>query len=224
MKAEASVLSLLLGLAGCGSPPPAAPRGFVVPDEGRIVDLTRAASAGDPGTTIAVAQSVLQLAPSRCLAPLYVVDLRDRATLAPEFTFTADDLDEYEARHGAIESGSCVVFATGGVRRTRGTREQPARDVGPAISAGVIGLLARQRGAVGFGTDGVGIDPIGGAGSPALEAALSAGAFVLTRLAPLSEVADGRALLFMAPPLVREASAPVRVLALVARTVGRQSR
>jgi len=206
--------------AGCGGPTPTTHEGgFWVPDEGRIVDLSRASEGAT--TTIAAQGSVAQLEPGRLIAPLVVIDVVLRRKESAEFAFSADDLAEYERRERPIPAGSFVVLRTGagaGAPVKSGRPEETHRH--PGFSAAVVDLLARQRGAVGFGSDAPALDPTSAAAPIAHDAALSAGRFVVTGLAGLDQVVGGRALAFVGAPLDAKGSAPLRILALVPRTVG----
>jgi len=204
--------------AGCGGPTPTTHEGgFWVPDEGRIVDLSRASEGAT--TTIAAQGSVAQLEPGRLVVPIVVIDVVLRRKESAEFAFSADDLAEYEGRERPIPAGSFVVLRTGaGAAVKTGRPEEAHRH--PGFSAAVVDLLARQRGAVGFGSDAAALDPTSAAAPIAHDAALSAGRFVVTGLAGLDQVVGGRALAFLGAPLDAKGSAPLRVLALVPRTVG----
>jgi kynurenine formamidase len=206
--------------AGCGGPTPTTHEGgFWVPDQGRIVDLSRATAGA--ATTVAAPTAVAQIEPGRLVAPLVVIDVVLRRRDSGEFAFSPDDLVDYEGREGTIPAGAFVVLRTGvagAAREPSGRTEDPRRH--PGFSAAVVDLLARQRGAVGFGTDAPALDSTTAAEPIAAEAALRAGRFVVTRLAGLDQVATGRALVFLGAPLDPAATAPLRVLALVPRTVG----
>jgi kynurenine formamidase len=226
-------LVALASLVGCRDAPARASGGFWFPDEGRVIDLTRPASApGDPrATTITTAlepggASVDRIEPGRCVAPILVIDVRERALQAPDFAFGSEDVLEHERRWGAIPAGSLVVLLTGGAQRDVKAPSAAARPLHPGFATAVVEMLARQRGVVGFGTDAPALDASRAAApaSEAARAALAAGCFVLTNLARLDQLPDGRAILLLAPPLERLPSAPARVLALVERRVGRGTR
>src|SRR5262245_53996821 len=105
----ASVL-VVLACRGARSAPNAEPGpSFVFPDEGRVFDLTResadpqeatqleAPAANDPkGATVA------RIDPGLLVAPLYVIDVRERTMHAADFVLTADDLRDQEGRRGPI--------------------------------------------------------------------------------------------------------------------------
>ncbi len=206
--------------AGCGGPEPATHEGgFWVPDEGRIVDLSRGGAGG--ATTIATSGAVAQIETGRLVAPIVVIDVGLRRKSSPDFAFSADDLADYEGRERPIPAGSFVVLKTGGAAPA-GRPDEARRH--PGFSAAVVDLLARQRGAVGFGSDAPALDPTSAAAPSAQETALRAGRFVVTGLVGLDQVVGGRALAFVGAPLDAAGTAPVRVLALVPRTVGSSSR
>jgi hypothetical protein len=206
---------LLLFVASCGAPD-AAPRegGFFIPDQGRLIGLSR---GGDPPPTTLIvppAAADAALDAARLVAPLIVIDVRERALKAPDFVFAAEDLAEFEARRGPIPYGALVVLATGAV----GPRAHPG------FAPAVVERLCRERGAVGIGSDAVSIDATAGGGDVARDAALAAGRYVLTGLDRLDQVAGGRAIGFVGAPLAPGPQAPVRVVALVPRRAAQVSR
>lgn len=210
--------------AGCGGPEPTTHEGgFWVPDEGRIVDLSHDGAGGT--TTIAVSGAVAQLEPGRLVAPIVVIDVGLRRKSSSDFAFSTDDLAEYEGRERPIPAGAFVVLKTGAgapARDATGRADETRRH--PGFSAAVVDLLARQRGAVGFGSDAPALDPTSAPQPIAQETALHAGRFVVTGLVGLDQVVGGRALAFVGAPHDAAGTAPVRVLALVRRTVGPSSR
>jgi kynurenine formamidase len=222
-------LAAVATLAGCGGTP-ALPsnNGFYVPDQGRIVNLSRSpdARANEGRATTLTAPAALgaerpnagQIDPGRLIAPLIVIDVIARARQARDFTFGADDLTEFEGRRGTIPAGALVVLATGGgsvdhdpTGKTADVRHHPG------FSPAVVDLLVRQRNVVGVGSDAPAIDPTTATQAEARLAALNGGRFVVTNLGGLDQIADGRAVAFVGVPLTTAAEAPVRVLALVAR-------
>jgi len=224
----------LASLAGCGAPADRGPRGFWFPDEGRIVELSRPfdETAGARVTTLAIATagatpsgsalaSLDRLEPGRCVAPLVVIDVRARCLAAPELTFGTDDLAEFEGRRGEVPQGAVVILATGGGQLEPASGDRPARWRNAGFAPAAVELLVRQRGALGIGTDAPALDPSSAASPEAARAANAAGGYVLTNLARLDQIADGRAIVVFSPPLERVASAPVRVFAIARRTVGR---
>lgn len=224
----------VVGLAcasGCGAPLPP-PNGFWFPEEGRIVDLTRREEDANARVTTLVTGladgsaggTIDKFESGRCVAPLVVLDVRERATRTPELVFTTEDLADLERLRGEIPPGALVVLATGGGQRERGERGAPDRTRHAGLSSGVIELLVRQRGIVGFGTDAPALDSSAAPTPEATRATVSLGAFVLTNLARLDQLPDGRAIALLAPPPQRVPQAPARVLALAVRTVGRVSR
>jgi kynurenine formamidase len=227
-----TLLALAL-LAACAGAPPPAPRGFWFPGEGRVVDLTRADAGARPTTLrcgllespdrIAGA-TVDRLEPGLCIATLVVLDVRERAAQAPELSFTVEDLAEHEARRGTIPPGAAVVLATGGGQLGPWSRDARPRLLHPGFAPSVVELLVRQRAAVALGSDAPALEPSSAGASEATGAALRLGAYVLTNLTRLDQLSGGSAILLLAPPLERGLSAPVRVLALAPRAVGRASR
>lgn len=217
-------VALLLLLSGCNpKPPDLVGSGFYVPDQGRIVNLTRSAEGRvttitAPAALDAARPNVGQIDAGRLVAPLVVIDVVARAREARDFTFGADDLTEFEGRRGTIPSGAFVVLATGGGavdHDPTGKRADVRRF--PGFSTAVVELLVRQRNAVGVGSDAPAIDPTTTTQPEARNAALIAGRYVVTNLGGLDQVADGRAVAFLGVPLAPAPESEVRVLALVAR-------
>lgn len=217
-------VALLLALSGCGARPPDPPTsGFYVPQQGRIVSLTRAekgraTTITAPAALDSTKPNVGQIDAGRLVAPLVVIDVVGRARQARDFTFSADDLTEFEGRRGAIEAGSFVVLATGGgsVDRDPSGKGAEVRHY-PGFSSAVVDLLVRQRSVVGIGSDAPAVDPSTSSKPEARDAALANGRFVVTNLGGLDQVADGRAVAFLGVPLAAAPESELRILALVAR-------
>jgi kynurenine formamidase len=217
-------VALLLALSGCNPrPPDLAGNGFYVPDQGRIVNLSRSAEGRVTTVTAPAAldparPNVGQIEAGRLVAPLVVIDVVARTRQARDFTFGADDLSEFEGRRGTIPAGAFVVLATGGgsvdhdpAGRTPDVRHHPG------FAAAVVDLLVRQRNVAGIGSDAPAIDATTSSQPLARNAALNAGRFVVTNLGGLDQVADGRAVAFLGVPLAAIPESEVRVLALVER-------
>jgi len=219
----------IVGLAACrGGPAPPGARGFWFPSEGRIVDLTRPEGEEARPTTLATAldgvpggTTIERLEPGRCIAPLVVLDVRARAAQAPELVFAVEDLVEHEGRRGEIPAGSVVVLATGGGQNSPRTAAAASRRLHAGFSPAVVDLLVRQRGVVGIGTDAPALDSSSAGAPEATRAAVVQGAWVLTNLARLDQLVDGRGIVLLVPPLQRSAAAAVRVFAIAPRSVGR---
>jgi len=206
--------------AACGSAPGTLHEsGFFVPDEGRIISLSRT----DPGRTTTI-DAPADLDASRLLAPLVLIDVQERARTAPDFSFGADDLAEFEGRRGAIPNGALVVLRTGGGIVTRAAGGEDGARRHPGFSAAVVDVLCRQREAVGVGTDAPAIDASTNSEPLARDAALALGRFVVTDLARLDQIAGGSALAFVGAPIGASSRASVRVLALVPRFAAQGSR
>jgi len=158
--------------------------------------------------------------PERLVAPCAVIDVRDRCRDDPAFTLAREDVEEAERRDGPIEPGSAVLLWTGWEE----FRTDPDRYLGGATEADLafpgFGSSAAaallERGAVGLGTDTLGIDPGRAHDFPVHHLTLGAGLWHLEGLVNLAALpARGATLVVGALRLVEGSGTPARVLGLV---------
>ena len=159
--------------------------------------------------------------PERFIAPAAVIDCSLEAAEDADFLLSADFIRTWEARHGAIETGSWVLMRTDWSKRPReqytNLREDGAHTPGP--DPGAIELLI-ERDVLGFGTETIGTDagqahrfdpPV-----PAHTLMHGSGRYGLQCLTHLDQLPPKGAVILAAPlKLLKGSGSPLRVLALV---------
>ena len=171
-------------------------------------------------------EDVASVPPSRLVGPVVVVDRAAEVAEDPGYLLTVDDLEGFEAEHGAVPAGSWLLFRTGwGARagdESAFLNAGPDGPVTPGPDVDAARWLAEHPAIVGFGVETVGIDA-GAAGGfdpgfPVHNLLLGAGRYGLTQLANLGSLPPTGALIVVAPlKLVGGTGSPSRVLALVPR-------
>jgi kynurenine formamidase len=160
----------------------------------------------------------------RLVGPAVVVDRSAQAAADPGYLLTVDDLEAFEADHGAIPAGAWVLLRTGWGARAHDAAAflnvGPQGPVTPGPDADAARWLATERDIVGFGVETVGIDA-GAAGGfeppfPVHHHLLANGRLGLTQLANLEQLPVTGAVVVVAPlRLVGGTGSPVRALALI---------
>jgi kynurenine formamidase len=98
------------------------------------------------------------------IAPLVVIDLRDRVRRDPDTALGVDDIRAWEARHGRIPPRAAVFLLSGWAARIA----DPPSVINagadglmhfPGFSAEAAAFLATERDAAGIGVDTLSIDP-----------------------------------------------------------------
>ena len=156
----------------------------------------------------------------RLVAPCAVLDVRDRCHDDPGFTLEREDVEALERRDGPVEPGSAVLLWTGWEDHRGDTRRYlggatEAELAFPGFGPSAAELLV-ERGAVGLGTDTLGIDPGHARDFPVHHLALGAGLWHLEGLVDLGAVPPrGATLVVGALRLVEGSGTPARVFALL---------
>lgn len=219
-------LALVLAFGGaCAAPEDSLPAGgFVVPTQGRIVDLSYPVEeTAEPwrNTRIVASGPLTALGASRLVAPLRVVDLREFLLAGQYAEVRVDDLLNDEDRHGAIEPGSLVVLRSGFGPRHPLREETPPC---PGFSAAALSFLARERRVLAVGADSPWIGATRVLPRPASASAPDAPltvpegmAFALENLAGLADLPPRGSLAVIAPLRVNSPQGLVRVLAVAPR-------
>ena len=93
-----------------------------------------------------------------------VIDARRQCRANPDYALTAEDVADWESRHGPVPAGSVALLLTGWAERWG----NPAAYLGvdaegglhfPGFGPGAAGLLVNERGVAGLGTDTAGVEP-----------------------------------------------------------------
>ncbi len=160
------------------------------------------------------------------IAPAILIDVSAKARVDPNYRLTVEDVLQFEARHGAIESGTIVLLRTGWSDRWPDAEaylgDDTPGDVSqlsfPAYGPEAGRLLVEQRGVVLLGVDTASID-YGASREFAVHriaAARNVGA--LENLTGLEGLPLTGFTVFALPMTIEGGSgAPVRVVALVPR-------
>lgn len=160
------------------------------------------------------------LEPADLLAPVAVIDLRERAAEDPDTALTVGDLTAWEAEHGPLPDGAAVFLFSGWDARAGDAEAFLNADAEgvlhfPGFSPEAAAFLVNERRIVGIGVDTPSLD-IGAATSfEAHVAVLGAGLWGLENLANLGSLPPAGATVIVGAPKVAGASGgPARVLAV----------
>ncbi len=102
--------------------------------------------------------------PEALVAPAVVIDSRSSASKDPDYALRADELAEWEQRHGKIPPGSIALLLTGWGRYWN----DPERFINlgadglmhtPGFSREAVTFLLEERAVAGIGIDTHGVDP-----------------------------------------------------------------
>lgn len=164
------------------------------------------------------------IAPRKFIGPASVIDITAEVEKNPDYLFTIEELEQWEAQHGRIPEGAWVFLRTGWSKRTEAKDFLNAQEDGahsPGFHPTCSQLLATQRNILGVGVETVGTDA-GQAGTfdppfPNHTFMHGAGKFGLTSLINLDQLPPTGAIIIAAPlKIVDGSGSPVRVLAITA--------
>jgi kynurenine formamidase len=158
------------------------------------------------------------------VAPVVVLDASERVAKDPDFLLRIEDVQAWEAEHGALPDGGWLLYRTGWDEHAddqeRFLNVDETGSHTPGVAADCARWLAEQTPIVGLGVETVGTD----AGRameldpafPCHNLILGAGKCGLTQLRNLAQLPATGALLVVCPlPIVGGSGSPARVLALV---------
>lgn len=107
-------------------------------------------------------QSVDAVPVENLVAPLCVIDIRERAASDPDTQVTPDDLKSWIAANGDIPQGACVAMNSGWSSHVDGEKFRNADDQGvmhfPGFHIEATTMLIEETGAVGMAVDTLSID------------------------------------------------------------------
>lgn len=157
---------------------------------------------------------------SDLVVPLVLIDISHRAASDPETAVTPDDIRAWEAAHGPLPQGCCVVMNSGwdvkfGTPAANG-RGPDGKSHVPGFHIDTAHFLLSERNVKGIGVDTSSLDQGSRAGAyPVHNAWLPAGRWGVENLANLDQVpAKGATLIVGALKVKGATGGPARVMAL----------
>ena len=168
-----------------------------------------------------------ELDPETLVAPIVVVDIKDKVASDPNATVDPADLVAWERRHGRIPEGALVCMNSGWDTLVgdgdafRGGSGFPDLNF-PGFSIDATDWLIAHRDVVGIGVDTMSLDPGNSSDFAVHIGFLGTGRYGVENLANLDDVPATGALGFVGPiPWAEGSGSPCRVLAVTAGRSGR---
>ena len=151
--------------------------------------------------------------PDRLVAPLAVIDVRERVAANPNYEITLADIARWESQHGHVPPGAVVVSWTGWKRPL----EMPKQTLPhAAFSTDAADFLVRARMIYALGTDAPSVDLATANDMPVRRYLGQNHVYSLANVANLEDAPTTGAVLVVGPTIIHNAAgAPVRLLALV---------
>jgi kynurenine formamidase len=167
--------------------------------------------------------SVAELPITDLVVPLAVIDISERAQDDPDTALTPDDIRKWEAKHGPLPEGCCVVMNSGWWRLLHSPKFTGADGNGhfhtPGFHAETAHMLITERKVKGIGVDTLSLDrgmQTHGGAFPVHYAWLGSGRWGVEALTNLDQLPPTGATLVLGGPKVRGGTGgPSRVIALV---------
>jgi kynurenine formamidase len=163
-------------------------------------------------------RSVHEIPIGELIAPLCIVDIREKATVDDDARLTLSDVRAWIAEHGEIPPRSCVAMLSGWGDLVDSPKFRNAGPDGtlhfPGIHPEVAHFLLEETGAVGLAVDTLSLDAGASTDFPTHRIWLPAGAWGLECVANLDRLpASGATMIVGAPKHRRGTGGPARVLA-----------
>lgn len=158
---------------------------------------------------------------SDLLVPLAIVDISARAADDPDTSVTPDDIKAWEAAHGPIPAGACVMMSSGWgqlLESPRFTgRDAEGRNHTPGFHPETSAMLIGERDVKGIGVDTLSLDRGLASGEfPVHYEWLGSGRWGVEAVANLETLPASGAWLFVGAPKVRGGTGgPSRIVAFV---------
>lgn len=164
--------------------------------------------------------SSADIPPEQLVAPLVVVDIRDKARANPDAQLAPDDLRRWESRHGPIPRNAVVAMLSGWGELTGGAKFRNADGDGvmhfPGFHPEAAAFLMSERQVVGMAVDTLSLDHGPSADFPVHYDWLPSGRWGLECVAALEQVPAAGATLFVGAAKVEGSTGgQCRLLALV---------
>ena len=149
----------------------------------------------------------------RLVAPLVVLDVRDRAAADPNYQIDLSDIARWESQYGHVPPGA-VVLARSGWRMPTVMPKEPIAHLAFSLSA--VQFLVRARMVYGIGSDAPSVDPVAATDMPVRRYAGENHVYCLANVANLDTAPANGGILTVGPTIIRGAAgAPVHLMALV---------
>lgn len=161
----------------------------------------------------------------RLVAPLAIIDIRERAAANHDARVTEDDIRAWEEEHGRLPAGSLVAMYSGWEERLPDAgRFLNLDDQGtphfPGFTKEAAEFLMTRRNVVGVGVDTLSIDGGDTTDNVVHSVVLGGGAYGIENLANLGRVPPSGATVVVGGPKHAGASGgPARILAFYGRTI-----
>lgn len=154
------------------------------------------------------------------VAPLVVVDIRERSQRDPDSMLELKDLREWEEEHGRIPRGACVAMLSGWDERVNSPEFRNADRKGtlhfPGFAPEATGFLAAERGVAGIAVDTLSLDEGRSKEFPVHNTWLPSNRWGVECVASLAQLPPrGATIVVPAPKIAGATGGPCRVLALV---------
>jgi kynurenine formamidase len=169
-------------------------------------------------------QTAEQVPLQRLVGPVVVIDISDKAVADRDYRVTPEDILDFEARHGRIESGMRVLVRTGWSRRWPdaaaylGHATDATKLHFPSYGAEAARLLVEERKVALLGIDTASIDYGPASDFPVHRIAAAADVPGLENLTELQALpACGATLIALPMKIAGGSGGPTRVVALVPR-------
>lgn len=174
-----------------------------------------------PGHFAAGGALVDALDPATLVAPIAVIDIKQKAMDDPNATVEPADLMSYERRHGRIPRGALVCMNSGWSSKVgdaddfRGGTGFPDLNF-PGFSSDATDWLTSKRDIVGIGVDTMSLDPGNSQDFAVHVSFLATGRYGIENVANLDDIPAKGAEAFVGPiPWEDGSGSPCRVLAVV---------
>lgn len=167
-------------------------------------------------------QTLDKLAVNTLVAPLAIIDIRERARSNPDALLTVDDIGAWERRHGRLPRGAAVFLWSGWDAKINDPKAYVNLDDAntmhfPGFAMDAIAFLIRERDVVGIGTDALSPDVGPSADFPVHKAWHAAGKWNVECVANLDRVPPAGATVFIGASKVGDAAGGlVRIIATFA--------
>jgi kynurenine formamidase len=171
-------------------------------------------------------QTLEQIPVEQLIAPAVVIDVSGKAAADPDYRLSADDVREWEAKHGEIPRGTIVLLRTGwGTRwpdRMRYFGDDKPGDASnlhfPSFGKEAAALLVKERNVAAIGVDTASIDHGPSRDFVVHQIAAAANVPGFENLANLEEVPEKGAWVIALPMKIAGGSGgPLRIVALAPR-------